>query len=462
MNHPQDVAPAATQDIRGRSYMLFILATIYAFSTLDRSILTILAQHVKEDLHLTDAQLGILGGIAFALLYAVMGIPAARLAERYSRLTVISVALAMWSAATVACGMANNFFQMLLARAGVGIGEAACTPCAHAMIADGYPSERRALAMSFYSLAVPVGAVLGMIVGAVVADLYGWRWAFIAAGAPGLLLAIIARFTVREPPRGQFDPPTKDETPPYSDVVRHLWARPSFLHMVAAISLATIASHGVGAFLPPLLLRGPFGLSLNEVALIMAVVTVIPILIGILSGGVISNYAAKGDVGRNMIIPGIAALIGAPCVLFGFMQSSIVVMMLLWGVAVLCAMVYMGPCYASLHGMVTARMRASAVATLMLITSVVGIGLGPVIVGVVSDISAEQTYAGNFAAECVGQALQEGECRTASFIGLRTALAFMSIMYLWAGIHYLLASRTLKQDMLPQLAESTPGVSAAH
>lgn len=440
-------ASARADVSKGASYLLIMTSLIYTFNIVDRSILGILSQSIKVDLSLSDAELGVLGGIAFALLYAGLGIPAARLAERYSRVSILSGAIALWSMATIACGMAANFIQLALARSGVGLGEAACAPCSHSMIADSFPPERRAVAMSYYSLAVPAGAFLGIVVGAWIAENYSWRWAFIAAGIPGLVLAVIAQFTIKEPRRGQFDVQVSDEAPGYAEVLRYLLRRKTFVHMAIAVMLNVMVTHAIGAFLPPLLLRGPFGLNLSEMAMMFAIISTSTIFLGIYLGGVLANKLAAANPRWNMYIPAIGMLIAAPVTAWSLHQPTALAMLCLWGAANVGVMAYMGPCYGSLANIAPARMRASAIATMTLFTSVLGLGLGPVVVGLLSDLNAVSQYAGNFALDCGGGARSKS-CMDASFAGLRDALVFITLGLAWGGVHFFLASRSICSDLL--------------
>ena len=208
-----DQAGKSLPSLAYRRYVLGMLALVYVFNFTDRQILAILMQPIKEDLLLSDTQLGLLSGIAFALFYVTMGIPIARLADRYSRVNIISVSIFLWSLMTALSGLAGNFTQLLLARIGVGIGEAGCTPPAHSLLADYFARENRASALSIYSLGLPLGSVLGLMAGGWVAQIYGWRMAFFLVGLPGLVLALMVKFTIREPRRGLADGIREQETP---------------------------------------------------------------------------------------------------------------------------------------------------------------------------------------------------------------------------------------------------------
>ncbi len=224
---PSDIQPLADGP---RRYALGLLLVIYILNFLDRQVVNILAEPIKIELGLADWQLGMLTGLAFALFYTVLGLPIARLAERADRVKIISVAVGVWSACTVACGMAGNFIQLLLARIGVGVGEAGCTPPAHSLISDYTPAEKRASAIAFYSMGIPLGSLAGMALGGIIADAYGWRIAFFVAGAPGVLLALIAWLTLPEPRRkaGKVEVANK---PSIGDAIAELSRKPAFMWM---------------------------------------------------------------------------------------------------------------------------------------------------------------------------------------------------------------------------------------
>jgi MFS family permease len=441
---PGALQPALSSPTASR-YLLAALTLFYTSSFVDRAILNILAQPIKDDLGLTDAELGILGGFAFAVLYAGLGIPIARLAERFSRVTIIAMALTLWSAMTMACGAASSFIQLAIARAGVGIGEAACTPCAHSLIGDSFPADKRATALSVYSLGIPIGILTGTLGGAWVAETYGWRAAFVAVGAPGLLLALLARLTIREPERGRFDPPTAAVPPPLTHVIRYLLARRTFNHMAIGVSISTLVSAGMVAFMAPFLLRGPYGLDLSDVAWVIAGLSGGAALIGTYAGGALCDRLATRDARLYLQLPAIAYFIAGPVYAVALMQNNLVALISLCVVAQICALIYLGPTFGVLHNMVEARMRATAIAIVFVLTSLIGLGLGPVLVGWISDTTAASGVGATQWAQC--PIVPSDACRAASFAGVRSGLIVAALLYLWAGVHYYLASKTLPQDL---------------
>lgn len=437
---------------RASHYMLAALALFYTSSFVDRAILNILAEPIKRDLLLSDTQLGVLGGIAFAALYAVLGIPVARLAERRSRLPIITIALTIWSIMTMLCAAATNFWQLAAARAGVGIGEAACTPCAHSMIGDSFPPERRATAISIYSLGIPVGTLLGILGGAWVAEIWSWQAAFVAVGAPGLALAAIAALTLKEPVRGSFDPPAQGAPPSLKAVLEHLWRRRAFRHLLAGVTLSTMISAGTSAFGAPYLLRSNFGVGLSQVALVMAVLVGCASFLGTLSGGPLSDRLARRDTRLMLRVPSFAYFVAAPMLALAYVSNSLWLFLALSIVGQLAAMIYIGPTFGVLHNMVEPRMRATAVAIVFMLTALIGIGLGPVLIGSLSDAAAASLFAGDWSA-CRAVPAAAG-CAKATFEGLRIAQIAGSLLYLWPGIHYFLASASLDKDLLSPIGGS--------
>jgi predicted MFS family arabinose efflux permease len=415
-----------------------VLGAIYLSNFLDRSVINILAQYIKEDLQLSDTQLGVLGGIAFAALYAVLGIPIARLAERFNRVAIISVALACWSVMTCLCGAAGTFWQLFLARVGVGIGEAGCTPSAHSLIADLFPPNRRASAFSAYGMGVPIGALLGVVGGAWLGQHFGWRAAFVAVGAPGLALALLTFVTLREPPRGRFDADQTAEPPPLRKVVTTLFREPAFVHLVFGMTICTFGLAGMQAFLTPMILRGDYGVDLTELALIVAPVAGAASIGGTGAGGFLADWAAKRRPGAHLWLPGLGFCVAAALYMSSIYQSRIIPLAAFQCAAQFFAVLYIGPSFAVIHNLASPRMRASAIAVVYLVVNMIGTGLGPVAAGMLSDAFGAHAY-GDLAAwnaECLhGSAL--AACRSASFEGARQALVVMSSCLLWAGAHYL-------------------------
>ncbi len=419
---------------RYRQYVLGILLVVYVFNFIDRQILSILLEPIRKDLDLSDTQLGFLSGIAFAIFYATMGIPIARLADRSSRVNVITWALAAWSMMTVVCGFAQNFWQLMLGRIGVAVGEAGASPASHSLISDYFAPETRASAMGIYAMGVPIGTLIGLLAGGWLVHFFDWRTAFIVVGLPGVLMAIIVRMTVKEPPRGNSDAVLKDQTPvPLKHAIKYLWARPSFRHVVLAVAFHAFVSYGYNGWLPAFFARS-YQMSSAEIGSWLAPMIGIFAGLGTFLGGYISDYFAKRDRRWYVWIPGITLAISVPFFILAFMADDKYMTLGLLVVPLFFNYIYLGPTFAVIQGLAEVRMRAMASAILLFVISLIGLGLGPFLVGVLSDFLKPEY----------------GE------ESLRVALIFVFLFNIWSGIHYYIAGRTLREDLdaNPDLAKS--------
>jgi MFS family permease len=450
---PVQSAPPTAAD---RRWALILLVAISTVAFIDRSILNTVGQAIKDDLRISDLQLGLLGGLAFALLYGVLGIPVARLAERKSRVAIISIALAVWSAMTALSGFANSFLHLLIARIGVGVGEAGAGPPSQSLLSDYYPPEKRASAFSILGLATPFGIVLGGLGGAIVAQHFGWRAAFFVVGLPGLLLAAVAWLTLKEPPRGFSEGRNdKSEAPPFKDVLRRLFSSPTFRHILMAAVVVNFVGFSGMSFLHPFMVR-TFNVDYTTAAFAFVVVNSISLAGGYLAGGFVTDRLVKKDVRWYGWAPGIAMLLAGPAYILGFSQTEWTLAILVLILPGLFSGMYFGPTFAVTHNLVEPRMRASATALLSLIMSMVGMTTGPVITGWLSDHFASAAFkAGEFAAVCPGIAPGEAlatACRVASSDGIRTALIIIVSLFFWAALHFFLAARSMKRELAPKEA----------
>ncbi len=240
-----------------RTYAMSLLLGIYTINFLDRQVVNILAEPIKQDLGLADWQLGLMSGLAFALFYTVLGIPIARIAERGNRPLIIGIAVAVWSGFTALCGLAQNFVQLILFRIGVGVGEAGCTPPAHSLISDYVPKEQRSTALAFYSMGTPIGGLMGLILGGLVADAYGWRIAFLVAGVPGILFALLAIFTLPEP-RKELARRTANiqaNSATFGETMAFLRGQKTFLYISFAAAVKAFIGYGHAPFTASFFLR---------------------------------------------------------------------------------------------------------------------------------------------------------------------------------------------------------------
>lgn len=374
--------------IRRRRTTLWLLTFAYFFSYMDRQILAILQERIRVDLSLTDTQLGLLAGFAFALFYATLGIPVARLADRMNRRNIIAAALATWSLMTAFCGLAQNFGQLLAARIGVGIGEAGSSPPSHSIITDLYPPNERAGAMGFYSLGVVLGAGVGTFIGGTVAHFYGWRAAMFTVGIPGIVLAFfIWRFVV-EPRRGLSDVARVVEDHAMPSLVQgfaSMWAIPAARHLVMAVTLTSMVGYGLTAFVPSYLQRA-LGMRMLDVSLYLGPLGALSGAISAIVGGRIADRLGRerGLHWQSWMVA-ILKLIALPFMLVVYWMPDATSAIAIYLLSVLFANSYLGPSFALIQGLAPVKLRALWAAITLLVINLVGLGLGPTMVGWLSE-----------------------------------------------------------------------------
>ncbi|WP_439633031.1 spinster family MFS transporter [Glycocaulis sp.] len=434
----QPLAPSA------RRYAIGMLLVIYIFNFLDRQIVNILAEPIKIELGLADWQLGMLTGLAFAAFYTVLGIPIARYAEKADRVKIISVAVAVWSAFTIACGLAANFTQLLLARIGVGVGEAGCSPPAHSLITDYTPKEERASALAIYSMGIPLGSLAGMALGGLIADAFGWRVAFFVAGAPGIILAIMAFLTLPEPRRGLEKKVVPVKGPSFGDALRELKSKKSFWWISIGAALSAMVGYGHIAFYGSFYLRNhgegltAMAVNVNEMigvsfGPIGFVGTALGLIIGICGaagtflGGVLADRAARKNVSGYATVPAIAGLVTVIPFIAAMLVDNVALSFALLAIPVFAGAIWYGPIFASAQSLVHPQTRATAAAVLLFIINLVGLGLGPLLVGTFSDIFAQTMGAAE---------------------GIRWSMVVFGGMGGIASIAFFLAARTLKDEVV--------------
>ena len=456
-----DASPPPAFKGAHRSTILLLLVLVYTFNFIDRLIVATLGQAIKVDLRITDAQLGLLQGLAFAICFTTVGIPLARLAERVSRVNLITVCLALWSGMTALCGAAANYTQLFLYRMGVGIGEAGCLPPAHSLITDLYTARSRATALSMYSLGIPLGTMFGAMAGGWIADELGWRLAFLIVGLPGVALAVVFKIVVKEPRRGLADGVRADLSaapPPLGDVVRRLFGKASFVHILVGATLIGFVAYGTGTFTQPYLNRA-FGLSYTQVGLIFGLMSGGAAAAGIVLGGVLSDWAGRRALHWYALIPGFSVLLAAPGYVLAYTRESPQLTVACLAVAMLLHYVYIGPTLGVMHNLVGPRMRATATALFIFVVNLIGLGAGPYVNGKLNDYFAEREFlralGGSFAQSCPGGIAPAGsgvvlgrECARSGVLGTRAGIVIMSIVLVWAALHYFLAARTLRCDLV--------------
>lgn len=432
-----------------RHWALGVLLAISTCAFIDRAILNTIGQAIKDDLGLTDLQLGLLGGAAFSIFYGLLGVPVARLAERFDRVKIIAAAVTIWSMMTVLCGLTSTFAQLLLARMGVGIGEAGANAPAQAYLADQYPAGRRASVVGILGLATPIGIVLGGIGGAWLAQHYGWRVALMAVGLPGLLLAVLALFTLRDN-RPTATPGETADVPPFRVVLNTLFASRAFRHILAAGVITNFIGQAVLAFGHPFFVRA-FGLSYTEAAVIFALMNSVSVAGGYLTGGFLVDWLVKRDLRFYGWAPGLFMWLAMPFYALGFMQKDLVAALILLTIPGLFSATYYAPSLAVTQNLVSDRMRATAVSVVVLAFNLIGLLFGPLVAGALSDAFAARAFgAPGYAEACAGAAaLASPTCQAASAEGVRGALICVSLLFVWSGAHFMLSARHMPRDLAP-------------
>ncbi len=430
-----DAAPRREFSTRYRIYVLGVLMGVNLFNYMDRSILGVLIEPIKHELQASDTQMGILTGLAFALFYAVCGFPIARLADRGLRVRVISWAMAIWSAMTVVSGLVGAYWHMLLARVGVGIGEAGGNPPSQALLADYFPIEQRARAIAFFVAGAHIGIFLGTLLAGYIGHEYGWRMAFIVLGAPGVAFALLVRFTVREaPPRGKVEAagsPLRSGSLWQATV--HLFRGRAFRHLMIAVGILWFSNVGAGQWHAPFLQRS-HGMALNEVGVLLSMLS-IPSLVAVMAGGFMADRLAKRNAAWQVYVPLLGTLISIPFLLGFYLAADWRWAFASAMVAMLAAGVFAGVLLAAVQGLVGPHARALAGAILMFSSNLIGVGLGPFAVGALSDALAPM----------LGQE------------SLRWALVAMKVLPLLAVYHMWLASRAFNDE----LREAPPNATSA-
>ncbi|NEX93580.1 MFS transporter [Caulobacter sp. 17J65-9] len=391
-----------------RLWVLFVLITVYTLNFLDRQIVGILATPLKQEFGLSDAQFGLLGGLAFALLYSTLAIPLAWLADRISRVWIMTVALAMWSGFTAACGFASSFAQLFLCRMGVGVGEAGGVAPSYSLIADYFPKSQRARALAGYAFGIPLGTAAGTLVGGLLAAQYGWRTAFITVGLLGVLVAPLLRLTVRDPKRGGLDAPAqpaaaaaKPKAPSFREVRKTLFRKPSFWLLSFGAAASSVCGYGVALWLPSFFMRS-FGLTLQQTAWYYAGIALIGGVIGIWQGGSLADRFGAKNRGAYPLVPAVAFLISVPCFVLamnsGWLIGQIIpgaganswqALALAFAIFLIPTglnLVWLGPITASVQHLVPAPMRTTASSLFLLINNLLGIAVGIYYFGWMSDL----------------------------------------------------------------------------
>jgi len=375
------------RDRRYRWLVLVILTVVYTFNFIDRQILVILQEPIKNELGLSDAQLGILTGFSFALIYVCAGIPIAWLADRSNRRNIVAASLALWSAMTALSGLVSNYSQLILARLGVGLGEAGGSPPAHSIISDYFPPAQRGTALSFYSAGIYLGVLFGFAGGGYIAETFGWRTAFFIVGIPGVLFAAVVLLLVREPRRGRWDTAKADRPVTIAETLSVLRRLRSFWWIALGCAMTSFVAYGNGNFFPSYLIRN-HGFSVADVGFALGLVSGIAGAIGTFMGGFVADRLGHSDKRWYLWVPVAGNVLALGPMSYALLGSDAGLILLLLFPANILNSLYLGPSIAMVQSLVVPGMRAMASAILFFILNMIGLGLGPVMVGVLSDAFA--------------------------------------------------------------------------
>jgi len=379
-----------------RRSALLLLTLVYIFNFVDRQVLNILAEAIQHDLALSDTQLGIVTGLAFALFYSLLGVPIARFAERADRPRLIAIALSVWSLFTLLCGAAGSFTQMLICRLGVGIGEAGGVPPSHSLIAEFSPKARRAVALAIFSTGLPLGSFIGLGFGGILGDALGWRWTFAVAGAPGLLIAVVVMLVLKEARRTFPLLTSAAPAEPLRASLASFLSTSTYRWTVAGGALQAVVLYGTGAFLAPFFLRahGPelaalaagLGLKANGfLGLAFGVTVGLAGAVGTFLGGWLGDRFHGASLKSYVTVPALAGWLSIPAFLVVFCAHDLATAFLALGFANAMINAYFGPMHATCQGVAGASRRATVSAVTLVIVNLVGLGLGPPLVGMISD-----------------------------------------------------------------------------
>jgi MFS family permease len=437
-----DSAQAAHVPAKFPRYAVALLFVIYTLNFLDRQIINILAEPIKHDLELADWQLGAMTGLAFALFYTTLGLPIARLADRHHRGKIIAIALFVWSGFTALCGSATSFVQLLLFRIGVGMGEAGCSPAAQSLIGDITSKQQRARALSLYAMGIPIGSLLGMIIGGIAVDIWGWRHALVFVGAPGVLVALLALFTLKDP---RANAASKDAAtgeaeavPTFREAARELASKSSFWWISIGTALTSFVGYGHQAFYASFFLRNhrvelasiadSFGLGVTGfLGIALGLVLGVGGSLGTYIGGLVTDRFIGRGPEVYAYVPAFGAAIAAPFFLVAFLLPSGMWAMIVLLVPTVFKNMWYGPVFSSIQSVVHQRSRATATAVFLFILNALGLGLGPIMIGALSDTLA--------------RSLGEAE-------GLRWAMIILTAVSLLAVVCFWKARKSIGRDQV--------------
>lgn len=472
-----------------RNYVLVALMFVYTLNFIDRTLIAVVAQPIIETFKLTDSQWGLLYGPPFAIFYAVMGLPIAMWADRSNRVKIITACIILWSIMTALCGIAMGFMALLLFRIGVAVGEAGCTPPANSIIGDYFKPTSRSTALGIYSMGVTIGAVFANLFGGPIAQMKGetfgswlnsigigglfssldwstiegWRIAFVVVGLPGVLVALIVLWTIKEPPRGYSDPPDANqvESASFAEGFRELSSKPSFWWMAIGASFVAFVGYGISSFQAPFLQR-EHGLGVSDAAVYYGAPLAALAAAGTFLGGYITEKLTPRSPTAMAWVPAVGLLIAVPAYIGAFFASNLTVVFAFWAVAAIAHYAYLGAQYNIGSGVVSSRSRATAIAVLLILVSLIGNGLGPYFVGFMSDIFMDSTLssAGDIGAGLTPKLCKAAEglsaaqatlCKTANSTGLKWGISASCLWFIFAAFCFFMSARTLRKDFVAEL-----------
>ncbi len=416
-----------------RQSIAWLLMGVYTLNFMDRQVMSVLLPQIQKEFSISDTAAGLLHGTAFALFYVTLALPIARWADKTTRVRIIAAATVIWSAMTALCGFARNFAELFLARVGVGVGEAGCSPAVYSLLSGYFPPERRPGAMAIYGAGIPLGSALGLALGGVLAQSLGWRETFWIFGIPGLIVGAIVAFYIKEPPRIA---DVGAKSPPFSAALRELLSRRSFIHATLATSLLAFAGFGAGTWAPSFLIRS-HGMPVSIIGLALATITILGAVPATIFAGRIADRFVKSDRRYHMWLPAMAMAFAVPfsigavlvpagdIMLFGFAVPSAYVTVALFLIPTAANATYVGPVLAAIQSMMPENMRAMTIAIFLFSTNLIGLGAGPVAIGYLSDV-----LRASFGDE-----------------SLRWALAVTVLINMWAVFHFVQAARYVDADL---------------
>ncbi|HEY3696172.1 MFS transporter [Phenylobacterium sp.] len=416
--------PAAEQSNIRKIYALVLLTLVASVSLMDRTVMVILQESIRHEFHLSDSQIGLMNGLVFSVAYAAVTLPFGVLADRVERSRLLAVCLAFWSATTAVCGLAGNFLQLLAARLAVGAGEAAGHPATVSMVSDLFPAKRRGTALAVYYLSVPIGAGAALVGGGLIAGAYGWRTAFVAAAIPGFLLALLLAFTLRAPPRRTAQGATA-KPPPLREVLAFVLTQRALVQMIIAMTISALAAAAVGAWAASFFLRY-HDMSVREVGLVLGPLNAVAGVVGMLASGLIADRIGRRDPRRALWLIAGAMALHSPALVIAFTMHEQSFILAGFGLYLAIHYLSIPAALAATQNLAGAARRSTVAALVVMSTTLLGSGLGPLVTGVASDLL--KPYAG---AE-----------------SLRWAMLGVSLLGFWSALHVLAALRTYREDLV--------------